>query len=102
MSNFRLRQYAQVLGGVAIHLANSIACKSCRTLACNLFLCLMIVLDLKGSTSPNCLLSMVANLTSMNSAQCPELSFHTGGRGCQMISYTPYHMIYTQIRLAIM
>ena len=26
------------LGGVAIHLANSIACKSCRTLACSLFL----------------------------------------------------------------
>ena len=38
----------------------------------------------------------------MNSTQCPELSFYTGRRGCWMISYTPYHMIYTRIRLAIM
>jgi len=44
----------------------------------------------------------VVNLASINSTQCPELSFYAGGRGCQMILYTPYHMIYTQIRLAIM
>ena len=44
----------------------------------------------------------VTNLASMNSAQCPELCFYTGGHGCWMIAYIPYHMIYTQIRLAIM
>ena len=40
------------LGGVAIHLANSIACKSCRTLACSLFLVFDDSVSLKGSTSP--------------------------------------------------
>ena len=68
-----------LVGGVAIHLANSTSCKSS----------LMGVLR-------------VANL--VNCTHCPEaeLCFYTGGRGCLTIVYTSYHMIYTQIWLAKM
>ena len=39
----------------------------------------------------------VPNLESMRMVL--TVCFHTGGYGCRMIAYTPYHMIYTQIRL---
>jgi len=92
-------KFQDAQGGVAIHLANSMACKSSRTLAYSL---LLDSFSLKGSTSPidlavhSCL--MLHQWIGLSVQSC---SFYTGGRGCRMILYTPYHMIHTRKWLAI-